>query len=143
MSVTFFQIVLSVQPKGGGEAEPVPPKVLQGLNYRFVIVKDGGKEGIIKLEEPNEVIKKVEKDKNCKKLTEKQMGKLQKTYPVPKIKKRYRMRTQAPEEEVGTETAAEPFEVDDKGSKIIETFQTVRSGFYLIDVPVLTEAGRK
>jgi hypothetical protein len=142
MSVAFFQVVLSVQPKGGAEAELVLPKVLQGRNYRFVIVKDGGEEGIVKLEGPQEVIKKVEKDKGCEKLTKKQMEKQQKTYPVPKIKKRYRMRTQAPEEEVGAETATEPFEVDDKGSKIIETFQTVRSGFYLIDVPVLTEAGR-
>ncbi len=138
MSVAFFQISLSVQPKGG-EAELVPPKVLQDLNYRFVIVKDGGEEGIVKLEESEAVLKKVEKDKDCKKLTKKQMEALQKKYPQPKLKQKYRMRTQT-EEQGETETVSEPFEVDDKGNKIIDTFQTVRSGFYLIDVPIVSQS---
>ena len=135
MPVAFFQIPLSVQPKGGGEAELVPPKALQGQNYRFVIVKDGGEEGIVKLEESEALLKKVGKAKDCKKLTKEQMKTLQKNYPRPKLKQKYRMRTQI-EERGEAETVGEAFELDDKGNKIINTFQTVRSGFYLIDVPV-------
>lgn len=138
MSENFFQITLSIEPKSNGKAELVSPKVLLELNYQFVIVKDGGNEGIISIDEPDAVLKEVEENKDCKKLTVKQMKTLQKSYPAPKIKKIYRKRTQIPEPgEV--ETTGEEFEVDEKGNRIIDIVQTVRSGFYLIDVPVLEQ----
>lgn len=134
MPENYFKIPLSVEPKKGGLAEIVPPKILQDLNYVFVIVKDGGEEEIIKVEEPESVLKKIEMDKDCKRLTAKQMELLRKSYPTPKIKKKYRIRPQT--SEAGGE-GGERFELDDKGNRIIDTFQTVRSGFYLIDVKVL------
>jgi hypothetical protein len=134
MPAAFFQVRLSVQPSSGGEAELILPGVLQGLNYRFVIVKEGGEEGIIKLEEPDAVIEKVENA--CKKLAENQVETLQGSYPKPKIKKKFRMRaqTQGPGA-IGM--IPENFEVDDQGNRLVDSIQTVRSGFYLIDVPVL------
>jgi hypothetical protein len=138
MSEYFFQITLSIEPKSNGKAELVSPKVLLELNYQFVIVKDGGNEGIISIDEPDAVLKEVEENKDCKKLTVEQMKILQKNYPAPKIKKIFRKRTQIPGPgEV--ETTGEEFEVDEKGNRIIDTVQTVRSGFYLIDVPVLEQ----
>lgn len=137
MPEKFFQIPLSIKPKGGGEAEFVSPKILQGMNYAFVIVKEGGEEGIIRLDEPETKLKKIEKDKDCKRLSVKQMETLWKSYPSPKIKKKYRMRPQIPE--TGMEIG-EPFEVDEKGNRIVDTIQTVRSGFYLIDVPILAQS---
>ena len=133
MAVAFFQIPLSVKPKAGGEAELVPPQALQDLNYRFVIVKEGGEEGIVKLEESRQVLQKVAEHEDCKKLTERQLEELKQSYPQPKLKQKYRTREQIEEED---EATAEPFDLDDKGNRIFDTFQTVRSGFYLIDVPV-------
>lgn len=122
MPAAYFQIQLSVQPKSGGEAALIPPPVLQGLDYRFVIVKDGAEEGIAKLDGPDAALKRVAKDKGCKKLTTKQIKTLRARYPKPKIKTKYR---------------AQPQEA---GNKAVDTFQTVRSGFYLIDVPILAES---
>jgi hypothetical protein len=134
MAVAFFQVQLSVQPKEAGEAELVLPKVLHELPYQFVAVKDGCEEGIIKLDTSESNLKKLEKEKSCKKLTEPQMAALNKSYPVPKFKQKYR--SPSPEE---VETSSEPFALDDRGNRILETWQTVRSGFYLIDVPVLNQ----
>jgi hypothetical protein len=83
----FFRVRLSVRPKGGGEAELVPPNILQDLHYRFVIVKEGGEEGIVRIEEPEAVLETIEQYKDCHKLTEEQMEALQKEYPTPKLKK--------------------------------------------------------
>jgi len=134
MAVAFFQVQLSVQPKEAGEAELVLPKVLHELPYQFVAVKDGCEEGIIKLDTSESNLKKLEKEKSCKKLTEPQMAALNKSYPVPKLKQKYQ--SPSPEE---VETSREPFALDDRGNRILETWQTVRSGFYLIDIPVLTQ----
>jgi hypothetical protein len=134
MAVVFFQVQLSVQPKEAGEAELVFPIVLQDLNPQFVAVKEGGNEGIVKLDVSEANLKKVEKEKSCKKLTEAQMEALKKSYPVPKLKQKYR--SPSPAE---METSSESFALDDRGNRIIDTWQTVRSGFYLIDVPVLTQ----
>lgn len=138
MAVAYFQIQLSVQPKSGGEAALIPPPVLQGLDYRFVIVKDGAEEGIAKLDGPDAALKQVEKDKACKKLTTKQVEALRASYPKPKIKKKYRAQPQL-EETGATKPLVGSFEVDEAGNEI-DTFQTVRSGFYLIDVPISAES---
>lgn len=133
MAIAFFQIPLSVQPQPGGEAVLVPPDVLQDLNYQFVLVKEGGEEAIIQLDTAETDVKKLDKDKHCTKLTEAKLKTLKASYPTPKLKQRYRVHLDAPE------ITSEPFEVDQQGDKVVETVQTVRSGFYLIDVPVVAE----
>ena len=135
MSIASFKVALSIKPAGGGEAKLVVPKVLHGQDFQFVIVKDG-EEGIISLNAPTEVIKKVEKDQKCKKLTKKEMEKVINSYPQPCIKELYRPKAQIQEKDREGEIVNEPFEVDDKGERVIEKVQTVRSGFYLIDVPI-------
>ncbi len=132
MAVAFFQVQLSVKPKEAGEAELVLPEIAKNLNYQFVVVKEGGNEGIIKLEAAEEKLKEIEKEsRNFKKLTESELETLKKSYPAPKLKQKYR--SISPEE---AETSSEPFALDDRGNRIINTWQTVRSGFYLIDVPI-------
>jgi hypothetical protein len=139
MPVAFFQVRLSVQPKAGGEAELIPPQALHGLNYQFIHVKDGGQEGIVKLEGLDPVLKQVEKDKDCKKLTAKQLETLRASYPKPKIKQKYRLQPQV-QESGETAPAGVLFAVDQTGDRIVEIFQTVRAGFYLIDVPVSAQS---
>jgi hypothetical protein len=138
MSVAYFQVSLSLQPKSRGEAALVPPAAIQGASYRFLIVKEGGQEGIVHVDGPDATLKHIEKDKDCKKLTAKQLDTLRSSYPKPKIKQRYRPLaipgTNAVEAHDGTspENAV--------GHRALETVQTVRSGFYLIDVPVVAES---
>ncbi|QZZ22014.1 hypothetical protein J5X98_06285 [Leptothermofonsia sichuanensis E412] len=134
MTTAFFQVQLSVQPKEGGEAELVLPEVLQGLNYQFVLVKDGAQEGIVKLDVSGAELKTVEQDKHCKKLSSTELESLKNKYPAPRLKQRYRPLPE-PEAAEGEQSA-----IDDQGNQTIETLQTVRSGFYLIDVPVLSGA---
>jgi len=141
MPAQFFKIPLSVEPKGGGEAKLVTPKILQDLSYRFVLVKDGGTEGIIQLEESEEILAKIAKNKTCQKLPPQQLEKLKNSYPKPKLKQKYRLRVQSREEEETEASTDEIYEVDEQGNRIIDTFQTVRSGFYLIDVQVFPNLG--
>ncbi|MFO1434159.1 MAG: hypothetical protein U1F76_29420 [Candidatus Competibacteraceae bacterium] len=136
MTVAFFQIKLSVKPKSGGGAELVPPEALQDVNYRFILVKEGGEEGIVKLDESDEVLGKVVRSADCKELTQEQLESLKQSYPQPKLKQKFRPRQQTQEQGRTTTAEAEPFELDAQGNRLIDTFQTVRSGFYLIDVPV-------
>lgn len=44
---------------------------------------------------------------------------------------------QPPQVAVGESIAGQQFETDEQGNPIIITLQTVRSGFYLIDVPIV------
>jgi hypothetical protein len=140
MALTHFKVQLSVEPKGGGEAQLVPPPVLQGLSYRFVLVKDGGEEGIVQLDEPKSVLEKIQKSRNCTRLTKKQLETVQGGYPVPKLKQRYRVRPLVYEASPHAEATAEPYEFDDQGKQIVDDIQTVRVGLYLIDVPVVRPA---
>ena len=132
----FFQVTLSTQPTGGGAAGLVPPAVLRDLDFDVVIVKDGGEEGILKLEGSAAVLKMLAKDEACKKLTKKQMASLRKSYPPPKLRQQYRPQVE-PTEAGEVETTDSPFAVDERGKPIIDTIQTIRSGFHLIDVPIL------
>ena len=139
MSVTFFRIQLSVQPQEGGEAKLKLPNILQELNYQFVIVKDGGEEGIVKVEAPDASLRRIEQDNRCETITPPQVETLKAEYPAPKLKQKYRMLTSSEETDVA-EISGEPFAVDEQGDRIVDTWQTVRSGFYLIDVPILSGA---
>lgn len=128
MTVAFFQVQLSVETKEHGEAKLVLSEPLPELNYQFVIVKEGGEEGIIKVETSEENLQKIEQNQHYKKLTTSQMETLKSSYPAAKVKQKYR---------VTTSETNEPFVVNESGERVIDTWQTVRSGFYLIDVPVI------
>ena len=137
MAMAYFQVELSVNPGSEGRAELVLPKALAGLDYQFLIVKEGAAEGIVKFQGAAEAIKKIQKNKQCKKLTKKQMDKLKGTYPQPRLKKKYREKVEFLEGEGDAPTAVKVFELDKKGKRIVDTVQTVRAGFFMIDVPVL------
>ena len=138
MAVSFFQVQLSVKPKEAGEAELVLPKGLQEFNYQFVALKDGGEEGIIKLDTSEANLKTVEKEKNCKKLTEPQMAALKKSYPAPKHKQKYR--SPSPEE---VETSSESFALDDRGNRMSPSFSVKRGVRYPFYVSSALLRGRK
>lgn len=128
MASAFFLVPLSVQTKDYGEAELATPEVLQNVNHQFVIVKEGGEEGIIQVETSEANLQDIEKNEHCQKLNESQLETLKASYPAPKIKQKYRLSTTGNDE---------PFVVDESGERVVDTWQTVRSGFYLIDVPVI------
>jgi hypothetical protein len=135
MPVAFFQVKLSIKPIGGGQANLVVPKVLRDQHYHFVVVKDGGEEAIIQLDASKDTLDDIGKDKACTKLTAKQADTLRESYPPARLKQLFR--TAAPSaDEAGVQSAAE-FAADDQGHRIVDSIQTVRSGFYLIDVPVV------
>lgn len=149
MPIAFFQIPLSVKPKSGGAAEIIAPEVLQGLNYAFVIVKEGAEEGIVRVDVSETDLEKITSDSNCTKLESESMKALYESYPKPKLKQQYKMKPlaspppQAAGEEMTPPTSPPPqavgeqLETDEQGNPIVVTLQTVRSGFYLIDVPVV------
>jgi hypothetical protein len=136
VATAYLQVPLTVQPKGGS-AELVPPKAVQSLNYHFVTVKDGGTEAIIRLEEPPAVVKEVEQNEDCKKLTAKQVEAVRKSYPSPKLKQQYRVMQRV---EMADQDDARDVQPTADEEPIVDTIQTVRAGFYLIDVPVVAES---
>ena len=137
MAISYFEIQLSVKPKAGGEAELFLPKALQSQDYQFVMVREGGQEGVIRLDAPTDVAKKIAKDKKCNKLSQKKMEKVLESYPPPRLKKKFRVKVlDADAEEIAGD---DRFELDKKGKPIIDTFQTIRSDFYLIDVPIMAK----
>ena len=132
MPVAFFQVKLSVRPSGGGQATLVVPKVLREQPYHFVAVKDGGEEAIIQIDAPKDTLDAIGKDKACTKLTPKQADTLRESYPPARLKQLFR--AAAPGAGQATELSTEAYAADEKGNRIVDTIQTVRSGFYLIDV---------
>jgi hypothetical protein len=142
MAMAYFQVDLSVKPEKEFQAELVLPAALKGQDYQFLIVKEGGQEGIVKLEASADAIEKIGKQKQCRKLTKKQMEKLMASYPPPRIKEKYREKVETVVGDGDAAVAVQVFELDRKGKQIIDTVQTVRAGFYMIDVPVLIKGAR-
>jgi hypothetical protein len=134
MPESIFQVRLSIN-KSARRTELAFPDILHDVEFHCLIVKEEGGEALIKVNASTEVVKKIEKHKDCMKLTPKQMEQLRDSYPAPRLKKKYRLRTM-PENQVGSDTTIDIYELDAQGKKIIDTFQTVRSGFYLFDVPI-------
>ena len=131
----LFQVQLTVKPKAHGEAALVVPEALTDVKLSFVIVKEGGEEAIVNVSTSSDIMKKLERRKDCKRLTAKQSEQLRASYPAPRIKKKYRMHSRT-SDQANAESFGKGFEVDGEGRKIVDSFQTVRSGFYLIDVPI-------
>lgn len=141
MPVAYYQIPLSLQPTGGGQAQLAVPAALHDLSYQFVIVKDGGEEGIVRVDEPKATLDALAKNEGITKLTEKQMTELRAGYPPPRLKERYRLVAAPVAETTGDGSdgvTVEQVALDEQGQQMLETIQTVRAGFYLIDVPVRT-----
>ena len=137
MPQALFQVQLSLKTTSG-RAQLMLPEVLNDLEFRCLVVKEGGAEAIIRLEATADALKKLDKHDGLNKLTPKQAEQLRATYPAPKLKKKYRLRLIPAGEVVGPST--DVYELDSKGERIVDTFQTVRSGFHLIDIPVTEEA---
>lgn len=136
MAVAYFRVQLTVRPKQGGDAELVLPNALKDLDPHFVVVKEGGQEGIVQVEAPETVLKKIAKDDRCTRFALEEIEALRAGYPPPKIKLRYRP-IPVPQIGVGADARPELFALDAGGDRMVDTYQTVRSGFYLIDVPIM------
>lgn len=136
MAIAYLHVRLTVQPTRGGDAELVLPDALQGLDPHFVVVNEGGQEGILQVDAPKAILKKIAQDDRCTLLSLEDMNDLRKGYPPPKIKQRYRAALFL---STGAEAGATQgsFALDAEGNRIVDTYQTVRSGFYLIDVLVV------
>jgi hypothetical protein len=139
MPVAYYQIQLALQPTGGGQAQLAVPEALHELSYQFVIVKDGGEEGIVRVEAPKATLDALAKTESLKKVTEHQVAELRAGYPPPRLRERYRLVATPPADaEVLLGSASvEQVALDDQGQQVLETIQTVRAGFHLIDVPVV------
>jgi hypothetical protein len=134
MPVRFFQIPLTVRPQRPGTAELIPPKPLREMPFDFVLVRQGGEEAIVRVEAPEAELKALEKAKEVQRLTLSQMKKLRDSYSTPALKKR-RFHAQHIASEEPT-AAGEQGRPQSQLEVVEQTVQTVRSGFYLIDVPV-------
>jgi hypothetical protein len=135
MATGYFQVVLQVRALKSAEAQLLAPRILDGLNFAFVVVKDDGTEGIVRVEEPESELKKIAHSNDCKKLTPKQLTETQAGYPAPRLKYRYG-RAKDPV------SGHFDFATDAQGNRVVEAVQTVRAGFYMIDVPVIGQPAR-
>ncbi|NJP10299.1 MAG: hypothetical protein HC866_13170 [Leptolyngbyaceae cyanobacterium RU_5_1] len=135
MAIAYFEIPVMVQPTTGGDAELVLVQELHGLAYQFVQVNDGGREAIIQLNAGEAGLQTLSQTSHFTPLTDTEMAALKASYAPPKLKQRYR-RAQT---DAQIEESSLPFELDLHGNPVIEWVQTVRSGFYLVDVPVVNE----
>jgi len=124
-----FHVKLKVTTSEEGYSGFVLPNSLENLDCSFVVVKDGGEEAILNVNGKSTDLTKAEKDKDVKKLSDKQANDLKKSYPKPKLKKKYRLKIADDEK-----SDNQPYELDKKGNPIVDTYQIVRSGFHIIDV---------
>jgi hypothetical protein len=133
MPVAFFRTTLSLQV-AGGQAQLLAPEALRGLDYQIVIARDGG-EAIVRVEAPAKTLEQIAEDQAFTRLAPKEAEKLRESYPPPRLKRRYRL---APPDETGVEHHA----LDAEGNPLVETVQTVRAGFHLVDLPLTAEGAR-
>jgi len=130
MPVAFFQTRLSLQT-AGGQAQLLVPEALSDLDYQFVIAKDST-EAIVRVEAPAKTLEQIAADEACTRLSPKEAEKLRASYPPPQLKQRYRLASP-------DDTGVEHYALDAQGSPLVETLQTVRVDFYLIDIPLTPE----
>jgi hypothetical protein len=141
MPVSFFKVPLTIAPKPGGTAEIIIPEILKNFTYHFVIVKEGAEEGIVRVEASESELEHITNIEHCVKLEPEQLKALYESYPPPKFKQQFQARqpiassTESDAPSVPT-TPDGQFEIDETGNPIVQTLQTVRSGFYLIDIPI-------
>jgi hypothetical protein len=97
------------------------------------VVKDGAEEGIVTVEGTNAMLAQVAKDPACTKLTKDQLDAALKAYPAPRLKKKL----QPPAVQAETPGGGRAV-VEAPGNRPAETVQSVRAGFYIIDVPIVS-----
>jgi hypothetical protein len=137
MPVRFFQVPLKTMPRAGGQAELTPPKPLRDLAFEYVVVQHGGKEAIVRVEAPEAELKALEKEKDLERLTPAQMRKLRDGYAKPVLKRKLVPQPLSDRDEAAADAGAA--EAEPQVEVVEQTVQTVRSGFYLIDVPIVAE----
>jgi len=134
MKPTYFNVPLLLSVIPGRKAELVPPGVLSDLDFKFVRVKENGEEAIIVLEAAEPDLRRVEETPGCVRLTPHRARVLKNRYRAPRIKQKYRVRSVNLSEPA---ERSDPFERDEWGNRVIDIYQTVRSGIYIIDIPIL------
>jgi hypothetical protein len=139
MAEAFFRVRLSVDSGMGGQASLKLPEHFEELKHQFAIVKEGCEECVIRVNASETDLKNIERKGNCQRLTKEQLKLLiSKFYPRPKLKIKYRVKTSS-EEIDSAMPSGDVYVLDEQGHRITDTYQTVRSGFYLVDVPILSE----
>ena len=99
MAETYLRVSLGVQPTQGGAAELVPPPELAGVDFRYVVVKEGGEEGVVVVDGEPSLIARLQTAPAITKLTAGRLAAVRDGYPPPRLKQRYRLQTAAPVEE--------------------------------------------
>jgi hypothetical protein len=138
MSTAYFQIPVSIQSDPDATARLAPPRALTNLDLHYIRVDERRLKAIVRMSAPKERLQEVVEDQRNQELTQEQVASALNDYPPPRLKTKYRVLAQlrAADEGNGEAQVIDPFVLDDQGNRITDTFQIVRSGFYLIDVPV-------
>jgi hypothetical protein len=135
MASAYFQVKLTVSPCDGGDAKLLLPSVFGAAGVEFLAVRDGAEEGIVRADAPDAVLDGLDSAPDVRRLSERQLDAVKRSYPPMKLKRKYRLRRpMAPGGAIAA--GADLYELDAQGRPVVDTWQTVRSGFYLIDVPV-------
>lgn len=133
MATKYYEVDLQFEATGAGQAEIVVPQVLADKEWHYVLVHDGEPKAIVQVEAGTQDHKTIGADAACRSLNKTQMTALKKKYPAPKLKQKYRL--------VEAGLTVEEGEIEAmQGEPVLETFQTVRWRFYLIDVPVVAQS---
>lgn len=127
MPQAYFEMEIKFKEIGSGQAEIVAPQILVDKEWRYVWVNEGEQKAIVQVEGADQELQAIEADPACRSLTDKRLSARKAAYPQPRLKQKYRP------VEAGVSGSGEG------GEQTLETFQTVRWKFYLIDVPILAE----
>lgn len=121
MPEAYFEVDIKFNETGGGRAEIAAPVALAGSKWGYVLVHEAEPKAIVRVEAGSKAHKAIAADPACRSLTDRRLEALKDAYPKPRLKQKYRR----------------PPASEEVGERTLETFQTVRWKFYLIDVPVL------
>jgi hypothetical protein len=129
MAEKYYEVDIQFRETGTGQAEIIVPQVLTAKAWHYVQIHGDGQKALVEVDASDDEQAAIAADNAIRSLTKGQVTERQKAYPAPKLKRRYPERTaQLIAEEGKVEGAT--------GAPVLETFQTVRWRFYLIDVPV-------
>lgn len=138
----LFVVQLSAATDASGRPRLQPPPALADVDFRYLSVKQGGTEAIVRVTAAADGLKTLERSEGCKKLTARQAEQLRGSYATPSLKRQCRPRqldvTDAMNVPGGQQGGG--YALDTQGQAIVDVFQTVRLGFNLIDVPIETPA---
>src|SRR5262249_30083489 len=107
------------------------PERVRAMSYAFVIVRNGGTEGVVRVEGEDSALQALGNDPSCRRIDEDQLRSLREEYQPIRTKQRFQPDPTSP----GRVATL----LDKDGNPVIETVQTVRAGFYMIDVPLASQ----